>query len=92
MITKGAPGDNKQLASFTLIPSFVKKGRMIRVLASDHEFREAALVDIDGRIVQSWRFSGSFNLETSQLQRGVYFVRIRDSSLKMQVQRFVVTD
>ena len=65
---------------------------MINVMSSDNEFKEAAVVDIHGRIIQSWRFSGSFNLETNQLQRGVYFLRIRDSNLKIHVQRFVVTD
>ena len=91
MITKGAPGDNGH-PSFSIIPTFVKKGRMINVMASDYEFKEAAVVDVNGRIIQSYRFSGSLNIETNQLHRGVYFLRIRDSNLKIHVQRFVVTD
>jgi hypothetical protein len=61
-------------------------------MASDNEFREAAVIDINGWIIQTWRFSGSFNLETNQLVRGVYFLRVRGSALETRVQRFVVTD
>ena len=92
MITKGAPGENLQMGSFSLIPSFVKRGRPIKVRAIDNNFREAAVVDINGMVLQSYRFSSSFNVETNRLQKGVYFLRIRDSNLQVRVEKFVVTD
>ena len=92
MITKAPQAGNAQLPSYSLIPSFVKKGRMIKVISSDNEYKEAAVVNIHGQVIQSSRFSGSFNLETNQLQRGVYFLRIRDSNLKIHVEKFVVAD
>jgi hypothetical protein len=91
MITKAAPGVKAQ-TSFSLIPSFVRRGRVIKVKTTGDDFREAAIVDIDGRILQTYRFSSAFNIETSQLQKGVYFLRITDNSLKVYTQRFAVTD
>jgi hypothetical protein len=92
MITKGAPGENGELSSFTLIPSFVKKGRVINLRATSNDLTKASIVDINGRVLQSYRFSGSFNIETNQLQKGVYFLRIVDGDLKMHLEKFAVTD
>ena len=91
MLTK-APGIKEQQTSFSLIPSFVKRGRVIRVKATNEDFREAAVVDINGRIMKTHRFSGSFNIATNELQKGIYFLRITDGDLKVYVQRFAVTD
>ena len=92
MITKGYPGESVPLHSFSLIPSFVKRGRVIKVKGIDNNFREAAVVDINGMVLQSYRFSSSFSLETNQLQKGVYFLRIRDGNHQVRVEKFVVTD
>ncbi len=92
MITKGAPGENGELSSFTLISSFVKKGRVINLRATSNDLTKASIVDINGRVLQSYRFSGSFNIETNQLQKGVYFLRIVDGDLKMHLEKFAVTD
>ena len=92
MITKIAPGENGVLPSFSLIPSFVKRGRVINVKATNNDFNEASVVDINGRVLQSYRFSSSFKLETNQLQKGVYFLRISDGDLKIHVEKFAVTD
>ena len=91
MLTK-TPGIKEQQTSFSLIPSFVKRGRVIRVKATNEDFREAAIVDADGRIMKTYRFSGAFNIETGALQKGIYFLRITDNSLKVYIQRFAVTD
>jgi hypothetical protein len=92
MITKVAPGGGTQPPSFSLIPSLVKKGRIITVINPKNDLGEAAVVDVNGRVMQTYRFKNSFNVQTSQLQRGVYFLRIRASNHKIFVEKFVVAD
>jgi methionine-rich copper-binding protein CopC len=82
----------KPLNSLQIIPSFVKKGRLVNVQAKNKGIMEAALVDINGRIIKIYKFNGSFSIETSQLQRGVYFLRFTDGNAKIQSQKFLVTD
>jgi len=92
-ITEVAPDNNiNQTSLFTLIPSFVKKGRLINISTSGNGLNEAALFDVHGRIVQTYRFNGYLKIETHPLQRGVYFLRFKDSNFKIQTQKFVVTD
>ena len=82
--------NSKPLTSLSMIPSFVKKGHTINVQTKG--IMEAAVVDINGRIIKVYKFNGSFSIETSQLHHGVYFLRYTDNQSKIQAQKFVVTD
>jgi len=82
--------DSESPAALTIIPSFVKKGRSLTVYARGT--REAAITDISGRIIKIFKFNSTFSIETSQLHRGVYFLRFTDGQSKIQARKFIVTD
>lgn len=91
MVNSGLPNTETQGTSLRIIPSFVKKGRLVNVQANNNGITEAALVDINGRILKIYRFNTSFSVETSRLQRGAYFLRYTRKGIT-QTQKFVVLD
>ena len=88
----GTSPKTTQPSSLSLAPSYVKKGRLINVQVKGNDIREVVVIDINGRIMQTYRINGAFNVETNRLQRGIYFLRFRDSNNKFQAKKFIVTD
>lgn len=91
MVNSGLPGTETQGTSLRVIPSFVKKGRLVNVQTINNGITEAALVDISGHVIKIYKFNTSFTVETSRLQRGTYFLRYTRRSIT-QTQKFVVLD
>jgi hypothetical protein len=77
--------------SLKVIPSFVKKGRLVNVKAISPGVTEAALVDVNGRTIRIYKFNSFFTIETNRLQHGTYFHRYASNHV-MKVQKFVVLE
>jgi methionine-rich copper-binding protein CopC len=77
--------------SVKVIPTLVHKGQPISVTSRDITPTEISLVDINGRLIRKFNSRQSFFIETSDLQNGVYFLRMKLKE-KPFVQKIVVLD
>jgi hypothetical protein len=81
----------QNLYSLKVLPTVVKKGQSVTVQTNTTDATEAALVDVSGRIIQTYKFTSNTSITTSHLQAGVYFLRLVGNK-KSETQKFVVVE
>jgi hypothetical protein len=77
--------------SVKVIPTLVHKGQQISVISRDIIPTEISLVDINGRLIRKFNSGQSFYIETSDLQNGIYFLRMKLKG-KPFIQKIAVLD
>jgi len=77
--------------SVKVIPTLVHKGQQITVTSRDIMPTEISLVDINGRLIRKFNSRQSFYIETSDLQNGIYFLRMKLKG-KPFIQKIAVLD
>jgi len=99
-ITVSGPGRNiftesaiegSDKGSVKVLPTFVHKGQQISVTSRDIIPTAISLVDINGRLIRNFSSRQSFFIETSGLQNGIYFLRMKLKG-KPFVQKIAVLD
>lgn len=83
----------EEVAAYTLQiqPTFVKRGQSIRLQTNSNETTTIVVVDILGRIIKTLQFAESGLIETQTLQRGTYFIKVKDNKTAV-TQKIVVTE
>ena len=81
----------QKLFTLKVLPTMLKIGVGVLVQTNTTDLTEAALVDVSGRIIQTYKFTGNTSITTSQLQAGVYFVRLIGNK-KSEVQKITVVE
>jgi hypothetical protein len=76
---------------FQITPNLVKKGQRISIHTSSNKWQEAMIIDNNGRLVQTLKFSGNTSIETWKLPAGTYFIKPIGNS-NIPVQKFTVAD
>jgi hypothetical protein len=69
----------------------VKKGQPVQIQTNTTDATEAALVDVSGKIIKTYKFTGNTSITTSQFQAGVYFLRLIGNK-KSETQKIVVVE
>ena len=69
----------------------MKKGQPVRVQTNASNVTEVAVVDVSGRIIQTYRFTGNATVETKQLRAGIYFLQLIGNK-KSETQKVVVVE
>jgi acid phosphatase type 7 len=78
-------------ASVKLYPTMLQKGQFLYVQPGFKESAEYIITDINGRLMSSYRFADSKQIETNQLLPGTYFLKW-NSNNKNGVEKFVITN
>ncbi len=81
----------QNLYTLKVLPSMVKKGQPLLMQTNTTDATEAALVDVSGRIIQTYKFTSNTSITTSHLQAGVYFLRLVGNK-KSETQKIVVVE
>jgi hypothetical protein len=73
------PGlENAANAVLKIIPTLVHRGERISVNSNSNQKLVASVVDISGRVIQTYSFSQTLYIPTEKLKAGVYFIRINN--------------
>ena len=90
-ITRSAITEEGKPYSLRVQPTVVKKGQPVRVQTNASNVTEVAVVDVSGRIIQTYRFTGNATVETKQLRAGIYFLQLIGNK-KSETQKVVVVE
>jgi hypothetical protein len=81
----------QKLYTLKVLPTMVKKGQPVQIQTNTTDATEAALVDVSGKFIKTYKFTGNTSIPTSQLQAGVYFIRLVGNK-KSETQKIVVVE
>ncbi len=79
------------VASVKLYPTILQKGQLFYVQPGFKESAEYIITDSNGRLMSSYRFANSKQIETNQLLPGTYFLKWNGNN-KNGVEKFVITN
>ena len=82
---------NEEENSLKVQPTVVKRGQPIQVRINSSGVIEATLSDASGRKIRTIKFTGNTFINTSQLNTGVYFLRLIKNN-RPEVQKIIVVD
>ncbi|GEO08183.1 T9SS type A sorting domain-containing protein [Segetibacter aerophilus] len=74
-----------------VVPSLIKKGESVKISANTSEIVDAILLDTNGRLIHSIKFSNTTYLDTNDLPTGIYFIAFRNKS-KVRTHKFAVAN
>ena len=77
--------------SLKIAPTFVQRGQTIQVITNENKVSEITIIDVHGRIIQTERFSNRLMIQTSRLQSGIYFLKLKGKA-GAYPRQFVVMD
>ena len=88
-IFTAAPRDAPANTVLKVMPTLPKQGEKVIVQTNLIQQARVSVIDINGRVVQTFNFIHTLYIPTEKLQPGVYFVRL-DGKQKSEVHKFVV--
>ncbi len=74
-----------------IAPTFVQRGQPVQVVTNENKVSEIIITDVQGRIIETERFSNKAIIQTSRLQSGVYFITLKGKP-GLYPRKFVVMD
>ncbi|MEP7107849.1 MAG: metallophosphoesterase [Ferruginibacter sp.] len=87
----GVLGNPKQQSEslLKLYPTILRRGQSLYVQSGIKEVAVFMLTDLNGRVLNSYRFAGNKQIETNHLSTGIYFLKWNTKNIN-EVRKFVI--